>query len=133
MAHYKEPRKFNWVSLPLYALLFAAVYCGFKFIPPYWRNMKVDEVVRSSVNEYWASTRHLSAKDCPPEVRERLEKAVRELGVDDPKAEFIFEQDGPDLRVTARYDVVVPHWFTSKTTTLHFKPSASTPIIDKRM
>jgi hypothetical protein len=133
MAHYREPRKFNWVSLPFYLALAGAIYCGIKFVPSYWRNMKVDEVVRSSINEYWASTRHTSVKDCPPEVRDRLEKQVRELGVEDPKAEFVFEQDGPDLRVTVRYEVVVNHWFTSKTTTLHFKPTAATPIVDKRM
>jgi hypothetical protein len=133
MAHYKQPRQFNWVSLPIYAALFGVVYCGVKFAPPYWRNMKVDEAVRSSVNEYWSATKHLTAKDAPPEVRDRLEKQVRELGVDDPKAEFTFEQDGPDLRVTVKYDVVVPHWFTSRTTTMRFKPSATTPIVDKRL
>jgi len=133
MAHYKQPRQFNWVSLPIYALLLGAIYCGIKFVPPYWRNMQVDEVVRSMVTEYWGTTRHVSAKDAPPALRDRFEKQVRELGVDDPKAEFLFEQDGPDLRVTVKYDVVVPHWFTSRTTTMKFKPSATTPIIDKRL
>ncbi len=133
MPSYKQPRQFNWVSIPLYAALLGAIYCGIKFIPPYWRNMKVDELVRSSVNEYWSATRHTAAKDCPPEVRDRLDSMVRALGVDDPKAEFTFEQDGPDLRVTAKYQVVVPHWFTAKTTTLSFKPTATTPIVDKRL
>lgn len=133
MAHYKQPRKFNWVSIPIYAALFGLVYCGIKFAPPYWRNMKVDELVRSSVNEYWSATKGVATKDAPPAVRDRLESQVRALGVDDPKAEFIFEQDGDDLRVTAKYQVVVPHWFTSRTTTLTFKPTASTPIVDKRL
>jgi hypothetical protein len=133
MAHYKQPRKFNWVSLPLYAALFALVYCGVKFVPPYMRNMKVDEQVRSVVNEYWSVTRHLSTKDAPQELRDRFEKQIRDLGVDDPKAQFFFEQDGADLRVTVKYQVVVPHWFTSKTTTLSFAPTAATAIIDKKM
>ncbi len=133
MPSYKQPRQFNWVSIPLYAALLGAIYCGIKFIPPYWRNMKVDELVRSSVNEYWAGTRGFGTKDAPPEVRDRLESQVRALGVDDPKAQFLFEQDGENLRVTAKYQVVVPHWFTSKTTTLNFGPTAATPIIDKRM
>jgi hypothetical protein len=131
MATYKEPRKFNWVSIPLYLALFGLVYSAIKFAPPVWRNMKVDEQVRSSVNEYWASTRHLTAKDAPQEVRDRLEKQVRALGVDDPKAEFYFEQDGADLRVTVKYQVIVPHWFTSRTTTMSFAPTATTPVVDK--
>jgi hypothetical protein len=133
MAHYTQPRKFNWVSLPIYAALLALVYCGIKFAPPYWRNMKVDEQVRSGVNEYWSMIRGAGTYDAPPELRERFEKRIRELGVEDPKAEFIFERDGEDLRVTVSYEVVVPHWFTSKTTTMRFKPTASTPIVDKRM
>ncbi|MBI5482758.1 MAG: hypothetical protein HY906_28140 [Deltaproteobacteria bacterium] len=133
MAHYKQPRKFNWVSVPFYAALIGLVYCGIKFGPPYWRNMKVDEVVRSTVNEYWSLTRGSSSYDAPPELRDRFEKRLRDLGVDDPKAEFIFERDGEDLRVTARYHVVVPHWFTSRTTSMRFAPTAATPIVDKRM
>ena len=56
-----------------------------------------------------------------------------QLELMDQHPEFTFAQDGPDLRVTAKYQVVVPHWFTSKTTTLRFKPTASTPIVDKRL
>jgi hypothetical protein len=132
MAHYKQPRKFNWVSLPFYAALIALVYCGIKFVPPYWRNMKVDEAARSTINEYWSMTRGGSSYDAPAELRERFERQIRDLGVEDPQAEFIFERDGGDLRVTVKYEVVVPHWFTSRTTTLRFAPTAATPLVDKR-
>jgi len=131
MAHYKQPRKFNWVSIPIYALLIALAYCGFKFIPPYWRNMKVDEVVRSTINEYWSATRGASSYEAPAEMRERFERKVREVGVDDPQAEFFFERDGADLRVTVRYVIVVTHPFTSRTTTMRFAPTAATPIVSK--
>jgi hypothetical protein len=133
MANYKQPRTFNWVSVPIYALLLALVYCGVKFVPPYWRNMKVDEVVRSAVNEYWSMTRGAASYDAPEELHDRIEKQIRELGVDDPKLDLIFERDGDDLRVTANYAVVVPHWFVDRTTTLKFRVSASTPLVDKRL
>jgi len=131
MAHYKQPRKFNWVSVPIYAVLIALAYCGIKFMPPYWRNMKVDEAVRSTVNEYWSATRGASSYDAPPEIRERFERKIRDLGVDDPKVEIVFERDGEDLRVTVRYEVVVTHLFTSRTTAMRFAPTAATPIVSK--
>jgi hypothetical protein len=133
MAHYKQPHKFNWVSIPLYAALFAVVYCGIKFVPPYWRNMKVDEAVRATINEYWTMTRGSSTYEAPPELRERFERQIRDLGVDDPKVDIIYERDGANLRVTVKYETVVTHWFTSKTTVMHFAPTTSTPIVDKRL
>jgi hypothetical protein len=132
MAHYQQPRRFNWVSVPFYAALIALVYCGIKFAPPYYRNMKVDEAVRSAVNEYWSLTRGSRTYDAPEELRERFERQIRQLGVDDPKAEFTFERDAENLRVTVRYEVVVSHWFTTRTTTMRFSPTVVTSIIDKR-
>jgi len=132
MARIKQPRHLNPVSLLVYLVLAAIVYGGVKFGPPYWRSLKVDEAVRGAVNEYWAATRGSSDFEAPPRVRESLERAIRDIGVDDPDLQLTFERDGEDLRVTATYKEVVTHPFVNRTTTLHFAPTASTPIVDKR-
>jgi hypothetical protein len=133
MATYKEPRRFNWVSVPVYALLLGGLYALIQFAPHYYRNLKVDEVVRAAVNEYWAATRGTTSGDAPGDLRDRIERQIRSLGVDDPQLQLSFERDPTDLRVTARYRVIVKHWGVDRTTTLSFAPTASTPIVDRRL
>jgi hypothetical protein len=131
MATYQQPRRFNWVSIPIYAAVAALVYSLVQFGPPWYRNMKVDEVVRDAVNQYWHATRGSETGDCPPELKDQIERRIRDLGVDDPALSLFFDRDATDLRVTARYQVVVKHPLVKKTTTLSFAPTASTPIVSK--
>ncbi|HEY3359356.1 MAG TPA: hypothetical protein VGQ83_39265 [Polyangia bacterium] len=133
MANYKQPHKFNWVSIPVYAGVAALIYSAVQFGPPWYRNLKVDEVVRDAVNQYWHATRGSSTGDCPPELREQIERKIRDVGIEDPGLSLFFDRDATDLRVTARYEVVVRHPVVKKVTKLSFAPTASTPIVDKRL
>jgi len=132
MATYKQPRRFNWVSLPIYLALAAALYCLVRFGPPYYHNMKVDEVVREAVNAYYAETRGVATGDASPELRDRFERRIRNLGIDDPQLALFFDKDAESVTVTARYKVVVEHPFVKRSTTLEFAPSATTSLVDKR-
>jgi hypothetical protein len=132
MSNYKQPRKLNFVSFPVYATLIVAAYCGVRFAPPYYRNMKVDEILRSAVNEYWAATRGASSEP-PQELRDSVERRIRDVGIEDPELALYFERNAELLRVSASYKVVVRHPFVGRATTLTFKPSAVTEVVGKRL
>jgi hypothetical protein len=130
MGTYRQPRRFNWVSLPIYAAIAAALYSIVQFGPPVYRNMKVDEVIREAVNSYYAATRGAASGDAPDELRHQVEQRIRNLGIDDPQLALFFDKDAEKLTVTARYTVVVQHPFVKRTTMLEFAPSAKTPLVD---
>jgi hypothetical protein len=132
MARYRQPRKLNFVSLLVYVALAALAYSAIQFGPPLYRNMKVDEIVRAAVNEYWATTRGAPSREAPQELQDSVEKRIRDIGVDDPELSLAFDHDSTDLTVAARYHVVIQHPLVKRSTVLTFHPSASTAIVDKR-
>jgi hypothetical protein len=133
MATYKQPRRFNWVSMPVYLVIAAAIYCGAQFGPHVWRNLTVDEIVRDAVNQYWYQTRGTSASEAPQELREGVERKILAAAPDARDLELSFDRESTDLRVTARYHIVVKHPFVKKTTKLSFAPTAATPIVNSRL
>jgi len=122
MAQYKQPSRINIVSILLLGVVLGAVYTGVKFVPHYWRDRKVEEVLGVAVNRFF---RERTTSGVEESVRAEVEAHVRALGVDDPELRVFVERRPDVLRVSVQYTVVVSHP-GRKITTLRFAPSAET-------
>lgn len=122
MSQYKQPSRINVVSVLLLVLAVGVVYAAAKFIPPYWRDRKVGELLGMAVNRFY---RERNTPGVEESLRSELDAQIRALGVDDPDLRVAVERTADELRISASYTVVVSHP-GRKITTLRFAPSAAT-------
>ena len=126
---YKKPRSINLVSVFMLLVVLALAYCGWKFVPPYWKGIKVDTVLSDAKEE--ASDLQLMREDqrweYEQKIRHRVETELRELGLQDAQGQPVEVGFGPNYAyIYARYDIIVHHPF-GKTTRMKFKRTIDIP------
>jgi hypothetical protein len=127
--NYKKPRSINLVSVSLLLLVLAAAYAGWKFVPPWWKGIKVDGVLSDAKND--ASDLQLMSEnqrwEYEQKIRHRVYNELRELGLEDTQGQPVEVGFGPNYTyIYARYDIIVHHPF-GKTTRMKFKRQVDIP------
>ncbi len=127
--NYKKPRTINWVSVLLVTALLAAGYCGWKFVPPYWKGIKVDSILSDVKNE--ASDLPLLSTEqrwsYEQKIKQRVYNEIRGLGIEDTHGQPIEVGFDPNYAyIYARYDIIVHHPF-GKTTRMKFNRKVGIP------
>jgi hypothetical protein len=125
----KKPRRIrriNVVSVLLALVVASGAYFGWKLIPVYYQAHKVDTILASHrrASAELDIHRHNERED---EILEKVEKEVRELGIDDPYMQVRFSPDYTSLHVD--YSVEV-RFFFGKSKTLRFARSVEIPRDD---
>lgn len=102
----KQPRAINLVSVSMYAMLAAGVYCGIKFGIPYYKNWEVSGVLADTKRE---AGRFIPGTGDPREesVLGKLRQQVVDIGIDDPGLQIYFGVNDDTLHVD--YTVIIDH------------------------
>ncbi len=117
MAKYKQPKKFNPVSLFVLLAVAGAGYCVFQFGPPYWWQYKVKGTLKDAANRFskWGP----AVKD---KTREQTLVKIRSIGIEDRALQVHFRRSAGMVDVWATYVVRIKHPLENKITTLRFSP-----------
>jgi hypothetical protein len=118
------PRKLNLVSFLFLVGAAFAVYAGVRFSPPYWTQWQLKEAMRDACSKMYSMQKHTAdSKDKEMhELEEKLHKAIRDLGIDDPEATVELDDSDPEWNVVrASYTITVNHPI-GKPTVMHFAP-----------
>lgn len=102
----KQPRAINLVSICIYGMLAAGLYCAFQFGIPYYRNWKVTGALADTKRD---AGRFIPGTGDPREapVMEDLRRRVVDIGIEDSALDIYFGADNRTLHVN--YTVVITH------------------------
>jgi hypothetical protein len=105
---YKQPRKLNIVVIAILGALAFLVYLAWIYLPAYFRKSEVMRVLDETSSEFTGqSSRMLADDDLVDKMLNDMSKAIRELGVNDPQAEYWLEIDSEDQ---VRFGVLYSDW-----------------------
>ena len=91
---YKKPRKLNIVVIAILAVLVVAGYLAYVYMPAYFRKSEVMRVLDETSSEFMGkSSRMLAERQLIDHMANQMATEIRELGVNDPQAEFWIEVD----------------------------------------
>ena len=91
---YKKPRKLNIVVIAILAVLVVAGYLAYVYMPAYFRKSEVMRVLDETSSEFMGkSSRMLAERQLIDHMANQMGSEIRELGVNDPQAEFWIEVD----------------------------------------
>ena len=91
---YKKPRKLNIVVIVILAVLAAGAYLAYMYLPAYFRKSEVMRVLDETSSEFMGkSSRMLAERKLIDIMANQMASKIRELGVNDPQAEFWIEVD----------------------------------------
>jgi hypothetical protein len=121
---YRQPRRFNSVTLLFLALFAAAGYWMWVFFPAYWDAWTVDHLMKEAVSELY-QTQNLTEPEKGREMRKILKKvqadAVRLAHVNDPDFDVSLDLDPPNVILRASYKVVIRHPIGNAVSTIQMK------------
>ena len=102
---YKKPRKLNIVVIAILAVLVVAGYLAYVYMPAYFRKSEVMRVLDETSSEFMGkSSRMLAERQLIDHMANQMGSEIRELGVNDPQAEFWIEVDDENqIRFGALY------------------------------
>ena len=103
----RKPRAINPVSFLLYLALAAALYGGWKYIPPYYQSYRVGSAlgdVRRDAGRFIAGT----GDPREGSLLAQLRREVVGFGVDESTLAIYFGPDNESLNV--EYSVMIHHW-----------------------
>jgi hypothetical protein len=105
---YKKPRKFNIVVIAFLGGLAFLVYLAWIYLPSYFRKSEVMRVLDETSSEFTGTaSRMLAEDDLVDQMLSDMSKDIRELGINDPQAEFWLEIDSEDQ---VRFGVLYSDW-----------------------
>ena len=102
---YKKPRKLNIVVIAILAVLVVTGYLAYVYLPAYFRKSEVMRVLDETSSEFMGkSSRMLAERQLIDHMANQMGSEIRELGVNDPQAEFWIEVDDENqIRFGALY------------------------------
>lgn len=91
---YKQPRKLNIVVIVLLVVLAAGAYLAWVYMPAYLRKSEVMRILDETSSEFMGkSSRMLAERKLIDKMLNDMASDIRDLGVNDPNAEFWIEVD----------------------------------------
>ena len=105
---YKKPRKFNIVVIGILAALTAGIYLAWVYLPAYFRRSEVIRVLDETSSSFTGkASRMLADQKLVDSMLNEMASTIRDLGVNDPHAEFWIEIDDDD---TLRFGTLYSDW-----------------------
>ena len=113
---YKQPRKFNIVVIGILIGLVIAIYLAWVYLPLYFRRSEVMRVLDETSSQFTGKSSRMMAEDAlVDKMLNDMASQIRDLGVNDPQAEFWIEIDDDDnVRFGALYSDWLELPFTEK-------------------
>jgi len=105
---YKKPRRINSVTIAVVVALLLAGYAGYQYLPLYFMRHEAYRVLEETGSEIAGRARFYS-DDSPArdKIRKKMQRKVRELGIQDPDIESWIEFEGKEIRLGVLYSVWV--------------------------
>lgn len=121
MANYRQPRRFNVVSMLMILVLLGGGYWLYVFFPVYWDAWTVDHQLRECAAAMYQVNK-LAEPDRSTQMRVLLQKAqadsIRLAHITDPDFDVRLELTGDEVKLIGEYTVVVRHPIANWTTTV---------------
>lgn len=110
---YKKPRKFNIVVIALIIALIIGAYLLWVYVPVWFARSEVTRVLDETSSEFTGkSSRMFASRDAFKNLQNKMAGMMRDVGVDDPNAEFWIEIDDENqVRFGVVYSEVVELMF----------------------
>lgn len=126
---YKQPQRFNAVSLMMAAVLGLLGYTGYAMWPVFSLRSNVESELGTSLSGLWKLNLHGDSPAIRTELV-KLKKAVvervRQVGVKDKGLEVVFERNKKKVAIEARYQAAFTFPGVDKTVIMSFKPRVET-------
>ena len=119
---YRQPRRFNAVSLFMFLLVAGAAYWLWLFFPVYWDAWTVDHCLHEGAAAMYQANR-ITEPDRSKEMRKILQKVqadcIRLAHINDPTFDVALELGGDWASLTGDYSVPVRHPIGNWVTIVH--------------
>jgi hypothetical protein len=119
---YRQPRRFNSVTVFMFLLLAGAAYWLWLFFPVYWDAWTVDHCLHEGAAAMYQANR-IAEPDRTKEMRRILQKVqadcIRLAHITDPTFDPSLELGGDSATMTGDYSVAVRHPFGNWVTIVH--------------
>ena len=123
--HTYGPGRWNPVTIVLLLLLIVGIYAGVKFIPHYYRNMKLVSAWER-IGEIAPKAEYPSAEAFEEHLYKEALAAVRAVGIEATDIEISIDTIKRDMEINGTYTVTVSHPGL-RSTVLTMTPSARFP------
>lgn len=101
---YKRPRKINFVSVSIVAVLAFAAYMLSQYLPLYLRKQEAYRVLDETSSQFAGQkNRYLASEPHLLQLQQRMGNDLRLVGIDDPEMEHWIEVDN---KSTVRFGVI---------------------------
>ncbi len=101
---YKRPRKINFVSISIVAVLAFAAYMLSQYLPLYLRKQEAYRVLDETSSQFAGQkNRYLASEPHLLQLQQRMGNDLRLVGIDDPEMEHWIEVDN---KSTVRFGVI---------------------------
>lgn len=124
MATYRQPRRFNSVTITMLLMLAAGGYWMWLFFPVYWDAWTVDHQLREGASALY-QLNLLNEPERTESMRKMLQKVraecVRLANITDPDFDVVLDLEGDNVLMRGEYTVKVRHPVGHYTTVIHMK------------
>ncbi len=105
---YKKPRRINAVSITLAFVLLVAGYAAYMYLPLYFLQHEAYRVLEETGSKLSNRARFYT-DDGPAreELRRKMQRQIKDVGVQDPNIETWIEFEGKEVRVGVLYSAWV--------------------------